>query len=362
MVQHPRAGLRQHYAGSIHWSGAMPLQNFAAAIAEVRLRHTKIHALLGNGFSRACRDDIFAYGALFDRADFAALSPSARSAFDALGTRDFEVVIQALRQSERLLPVYGDATTAAAQMRADADGLREVLVSAIANSHPDFPAAIRDDQYAACRQFLRNFNRIYTLNYDLLLYWALMHTDANDELRSDDGFRNGDEDGVDYVVWDPASSNRDQNVFYVHGGLHLFDAGSDLVKYTWSRTGVRLIDQVRLALAEEKYPLFVAEGRSDEKLERIRHHAYLARIERSMLEITGALFLYGVSCGDSDRHILDWISKGKLSEIHVGVFGDPDSDANRALRTRAIEVGTRRRKGAQPTISFFDAASARVWG
>jgi hypothetical protein len=28
------------------------------------------HLLLGNGFSRACRDDIFSYDSLFDRADF----------------------------------------------------------------------------------------------------------------------------------------------------------------------------------------------------------------------------------------------------------------------------------------------------
>jgi hypothetical protein len=47
------------------------------------------HLLLGNGFSRACRNDIFAYDALFDRADFNRLSPSARQAFEALETTDF---------------------------------------------------------------------------------------------------------------------------------------------------------------------------------------------------------------------------------------------------------------------------------
>ena len=82
--------------------------DFVRAVMEAELRYAgKVHALLGNGFSRACRDDIFAYGALFDRADFAALSGSARAAFDALATRDFEVVIGALRQGSRLLPLYG---------------------------------------------------------------------------------------------------------------------------------------------------------------------------------------------------------------------------------------------------------------
>jgi hypothetical protein len=336
--------------------------DFATAIEEAAHAYpNKVHALLGNGFSRACRDDIFAYGALFDRADFAALSSAARAAFDALGTRDFEIVIHALRRAVRLLTVYDGDPSLAARLQADADGLREVLVTAIASSHPDHPNEIRDEQYAACRTFLSRFKRIYTLNYDLLLYWALMHDAVGPKLASDDGFRNGDEDDADYVVWDPASSNHDQNIYYVHGGLHLFDAGTELVKYTWSRTGVRLIDQIRSALGDEKYPLFVAEGHSDEKLERIRHHAYLARIERSLLEVTGALFLYGVSCGESDRHVLDWIAKGKVSHLYIGIFGDPDSAENVALKKRANAVVARRRRGVL-RISFFDAASARAWG
>src|SRR5689334_13277601 len=64
------------------------------------------HVLLGNGFSRACRDNIFSYGALFDQADFEGLSPAARNAFGALQTTDFEVVIRALKQAALLAAVY----------------------------------------------------------------------------------------------------------------------------------------------------------------------------------------------------------------------------------------------------------------
>ena len=55
----------------------------------------KPHVFLGNGFSRACRNDIFAYDALFDRADFGALSPHVKATFQALGTKDFEIIIKA---------------------------------------------------------------------------------------------------------------------------------------------------------------------------------------------------------------------------------------------------------------------------
>jgi Domain of unknown function (DUF4917) len=54
----------------------------------------KKHVLLGNGFSRACRNDIFAYEALFQRADLTRI-PLALSAFQALHTTDFEQVMRA---------------------------------------------------------------------------------------------------------------------------------------------------------------------------------------------------------------------------------------------------------------------------
>ena len=66
------------------------------------------HILLGNGFSRACRNDIFAYSSLFENADFAALSEPARSVFDALETTDFEAVIEALGSAAKVLSVYAE--------------------------------------------------------------------------------------------------------------------------------------------------------------------------------------------------------------------------------------------------------------
>jgi len=66
----------------------------------------KRKVLLGNGFSRACKNDIFSYEALYKQADFENLSPGAREAFAALGTTDFEMVIKALRQTTLLARVY----------------------------------------------------------------------------------------------------------------------------------------------------------------------------------------------------------------------------------------------------------------
>jgi hypothetical protein len=321
------------------------------------------HILLGNGFSRALRNDIFAYDALLSGADFSGRSSLAREAFDVLRTTDFEVAIRGLRTAAQLARLYASTHPGLAlQMDKDADGLREVLVQTIAAHHPDHPLEITDDQYAACRHFLSHFDRIYTFNYDLLLYWALMHDEAGPDVPHDDGFRtSNDNPDAEYVTWDIEKTDR-QNIFYLHGGLHIFDAGSELLKYTWSRTGVRLIEQIRAALHAHLYPVFVSEGKSDQKLDRIRHNDMLSRGYRSFAKITGTLFVYGHSLAANDEHFLKLVERGKVSRLFVSIFGDVNSDDNRRIVARAAALATARTPRRPLEVAFFDAPSARVWG
>lgn len=340
----------------------MAVLTFQQALTESQ-RFSKRHVLLGNGFSIACRPDIFLYGKLYEQADFSKLSPTAKKAFEALGTQDFERVIKALRDTKLVLEGYGGAPqTLLDTLQSDADGLRELLVQTIAHSHPAWPGEISDEEYAACRTFVANFHTIYTFNYDLLLYWAQMHTAEGAEPTSDDGFRKSEIDyDAAYVVWEPSQSH-DQNTWFLHGALHVFDAGTEIQKYTWANTGVRLIDQIRDALSKGFFPLFVSEGTSAEKLERIRHSDYLAKAYRSFSEITGALFIYGHSLAENDEHYLKRIEKGRLSQIYVGLHGDPASDSNKRIVRRAEKMSNNRRRGAQLAVSYFDTATASVWG
>lgn len=328
-------------------------------------KYNKCHALLGNGFSISCRPDIFVYGRLFERANFNKLSPSAKLAFEALNTQDFEKVIKALRDASALVKAYsGSSKALIQQLKDDADGLREVLVQAIAASHPEWPGEISHSEYKYCRRFLSQFNNVYTLNYDLLLYWAVMHDNEdidNIEIESDDGFRKG-EDNFDseYVVWEPETS-RSQNIWYLHGALHVFDAGTEIQKYTWVNTGTRLIEQIREALSKDFFPLFVAEGTSTEKLDRIMHSEYLAKGKRSFSSIQGALFIHGHSLAENDNHVLRAIEKGKLAHLYVGLYGDENSEPNKVIKTRANLIVSNRARTKPLNVSFYDSDSAHVW-
>ncbi len=322
------------------------------------------HLLLGNGFSISCRPKIFTYGQLFEQADFSKLD-RARRAFEVLETRNFEQVIRALRSYEQLIDVYtpndGEVREAAA---ADAAALREVLVTAVARSHPNRPHDISAAEYLSCRKFLRGYTSINTVNYDLLPYWSLMQDDLGDEkLPCDDGFRKPAEDSeADYVTWDPDNS-KTQTLRYLHGALHLFDTGVEMQKYTWVNTQVPLIEQIRYALENEQYPVFVSEGTSDEKIDAIRHNDYLSKMYRGFTEIKGSLVVFGHSLDQSDDHIFaSRIGlRGKTGRLYVSIHGDPSLKSNASIIQKASSLPLLRKVNRPLEVKFFDAESASVW-
>jgi len=317
---------------------------------------------MGNGFSRALRNDIFSYDAILNSADFSQLSRNARRAFDLLHTTDFEYVVQALRNAAILIELYSNTNQRLAnRLRRDAEGLKEVLVTTIAQNHPDLPNSVSSDAYEHCKRFLSHFNHMFTVNYDLLLYWTLMQSEIQPQIKCDDGFRTPEDGPTDYVAWEP-EKGYEQNVHYLHGALHLFDAGVELQKYTWINVGKPLIQQIREALEVNYFPLFVSEGSSDQKYTKIQHSAYLSKGFRSMVSTQGALFTYGLSFSESDNHIAKAIEKGKFSALAVGVYGDPNSPTNTAMiqKTTSIAAGRHARKPL--AVLFYDAASAHVWG
>jgi hypothetical protein len=329
--------------------------SFAAALKAASSAKHK-YVILGNGFSIALKPDIFTYGSLYENADFAD-APHLPAIFEALATRDFETVIRGIQTAAALLPAYGsDSTALIAQLNADAEFLKSALVNAVAKRHPDRPYDIDPAQYAACRAFLVNFGHIYTLNYDV---------DELD-LRPDDGFRHPDDPDQPYVSWQQANS---ATVSYLHGALHLFDTDTEIIKYTWSKTDVPIVDQIRTALAENKFPLFVSEGDSDSKWQRILHNAYLHKGIRSLESCcsssTAAIFVFGHSLATNDQHIFVQIAKGGAANLFVSLFGNPLSADNQAAIANAnalVDLRAQVRPNRPLKLTFYDAASANVWG
>jgi hypothetical protein len=337
---------------------------------------SKRHLLLGNGFSIACCPTIFHYGSLFSKADFSS-NPNLLHVFEALKTQDFEIAIRNLESGAKLLPIYAPSgAAAAAHMLADAAALREILLSTIASNHPSIPSDIPDEKFWACRRFLSHFlgptndGQVFTLNYDLLLYWTLMHEDMpfGDpvELVTMDGFGNDEDDpGADYVVWQGETAAHGAKVHFVHGALHLFDAGTELQKFTWVRTNERLIDQARRAINADKFPLFVAEGWSAQKKDRIRHNAYLyqgyKQLTANAQQGRHCFFVYGHSLAENDDHIFRRLGTGRCKKLYISVYGDPTSPENKRIIAKANGLAALRHDRWPLDLSFYDASTAGVW-
>lgn len=348
---------------------------FSDALDDSR-QFSKRHLLIGNGFSIACCPDIFHYGSLFKAADFAK-HPELVEVFRVLGTQDFELAIKNLESGALLAGIYTPGhPDAPAKMRSDADALKEILLTTIAGHHPNIPADIPDHKFWSCRKFLRLFlgkpndGQVFTLNYDLLLYWALMHEDDplgdRIDLATNDGFGNDEDDpGADYVVWQGEVNAHSAKVHFLHGALHLFDAGNELQKFTWIRTNDRLIDQARKAMNANKFPLFVSEGSSIQKKNKIRHNAYLyqgfKQLTSNAQQGQHCFFLIGHSLADNDDHILRRLGSGRFGKIYVSLFGDKNSESNKAIIRKANSLAAMRRERYPLEVAFFDASTANPW-
>lgn len=318
--------------------------------------------LLGNGFSIAWKPEVFSYRSLKEKA--LSLDQTTQDVFAALETVDFEKVIDAYEYAAKVCSVY--------EMECDfarkAESVRRILVETIAENHPSMPSEISDQQYTNCISFLSNFRKdIYILNYDLLLYWVLMH----DRFKEDGGRRlshysdgfayNGEE----FLNWDGTNFN----LHFMHGALHLFEK-SEFLKLNYSNTQVRLKDQfIDLIMNRKTMPLFVAEGSSNNKMNRIRSSGYLTRCYNSLQKIGGSrnpqsFFTYGVSFSENDSHIIECLGKNKCQNYYIGIYGDFTDHHNENFLTNVRKIShvrSMQRNPASLSIKFYNASSANVW-
>lgn len=327
--------------------------------------------LLGNGFSMACYGD-FGYKALYAEVKDLGLSPQLEGIFKQFGQTNFEAVLKLLDQSDWMAKHYKmKATSKALDMRKDYEMLKQNLAEAICSVHPDHSAIIPNAKYDHCYSFINNFDSIYTINYDLLLYWTSLRVQP---FAFRDYFsRDEDTDGHDCEFM-PERNGDGKSIYFLHGALHLYHDGSTVRKRVWKDTGVQLLTQIRTALENKQYPLVVAEGDSEDKLKQIQESSYLSNALRKFKGIQGHLFVFGSSLSDSDNHIVEVIAKNlELRHLWIGVRGGFEKGHNAHLLQVAERITSKRdqtlsrieKKRKNPKtimVHFFDSESAKAWG
>jgi hypothetical protein len=304
--------------------------------------------LLGNGFSIAQAGNNFTYRNLLDRSGLEAGTPI-RSVFDAFGTTDFEEVMFALEHAAKVEQAYGNDNQSE-RFRADAIEIREALIRAIHTVHPEVRFDIPQEQLENCANFLNHFRGIYTLNYDLLLYWTILNSE---ELRFRDGFGLGEASGGFRTFATDAYCS----VYYLHGALHLF---LNQQKETKKRilTGTTIISDIENTVrSQRRLPLFISEGTTNQKLAKINSVPYLHHAQKKLKELTGSVFVFGHSVHDNDAHIYKSIFSSNISKIVMCVH-NPQENLE-GIEDRLAQYARRR---DDIEIHYVDAASVAVWG
>jgi hypothetical protein len=237
----------------------------------------------------------------------------------------------------------------------------------VTKTHLSRPADIAAERKNACVRFLSPYYNIFTTNYDLLLYWVAMHGAHQLEMR--DGFYTDQDDDGGPLIF--SSSVRDQQaILFLHGALHLFYERGAVRKHRWSATGIPLMVAIRTSLDQKNFPLFVAEGLPEKKLDQIQGNGYLSYCYGKLQRIQNALVTFGLSFGEADRHIGDVIARNdKLKRLYVSLYGDADSEANLKIKSNVASIVQKRRKliGEERmttplVVQYYDASSAKVWG
>ncbi len=222
-----------------------------------RIEDKRSYLLLGNGFSIAC-DPVFRYGSLYQAAVKAGLSRRAQLLFQRYGTNNFEGAMKLLDDSDWVARTYGLVKNKPSGMAEDLEVIKRTLVAAISSSHLETPGDIADGRKTSTAKFLEPFHVVFTTNYDLLLYWVVMH--AGDPPPFEDCFRaDQDEPDAPYLVFSQRLKDK-RGLLYLHGALHLYLHNGELRKHSWTCSEQRLTELIRDGLAKGQYPLFVAEG------------------------------------------------------------------------------------------------------
>ena len=309
--------------------------------------------LLGNGASISI-DDRFGYGSLIEYArKNGLLTEDVQQLFQFFHTFDFELVLRLVWQASNvnrslLIP---DDRTHAAYIR-----VRECLIQSVRDVHPEYHEV--SEYMPTIYSFVKNFQTVLSLNYDLILYWAIMYgLNVSDRHSLKDCFINGeftdDWSRLSYSIYGNISTTL---VFYPHGSLVL---ARNIVEseYKITGNGNDLLESILQTWQTEQYvPLFVSEGTWQQKVNSIHNSSYLNTIYREVLtSLSPDLVIYGWGLREQDLYILRRIAMSHVRRVAVSVYGNDQAYCNRVNHT------IKQILGFQTQVEFFHSNSPGCW-
>lgn len=307
--------------------------------------------VLGNGASMAIHQG-FGYGSLFEAArENGHLTTPVAAVFDAFGVNDFELVLRRLWQAK---VVNTTLSVPAGPVEEAYLQVRTALIATVRDVHISHDDAFK--HLKPIYTFLHTFKTVVSLNYDLLVYWAVMQSRGELGNWLKDCFGKG---GAFADDWEnmrrPYYASGATLVFYPHGNLVLARDFDETERKISAGGFQDLLSQILDEWESEKtVPLFVCDGTSEQKVKSITGSSYLQRVYREVLPVMGdSLVVYGWAMGEQEAHILQKLKQGNPKRIAVSVYQENEAYMR--------HVSDKFREAHLPDPVFFNSSSPECW-
>jgi hypothetical protein len=342
----------------------MEIFTYDEVIERLNKKNRIKHLLLGNGFSMAYDSNIFSYNALskfIEESD----DTFVKTLFTTINTRNFEQIMRQLTLSKNIILAFGGDKELIEKLDHAMSVLKRSLLNAVKSLHPEHVFSISEDKCNTCANFLKEYlgngSKVFSTNYDILLYWVLMRNQLPNAI---DGFGR---DAIETDEWRPEEEIQyselrwgkhkdEQNIFYLHGALPFFDCGIEVVKEEYD--GNFILENIKKRMENGQYPIFVTAGDGNEKLNHIVHNQYLLNCYENLCSINGSLITFGFNFGDYDDHIINAINaatkqdiSSRLWSIYIGVFSESDIQHINQIEHKF-----------NCKVHLFDSRTINIWG
>jgi hypothetical protein len=228
------------------------------------------------------------------------------------------------------------------------------------------------DAFEICSENIGLFDYIFTLNYDLILYWlVLIYNNKHNRQKFRDGMSGSVSNAVNsknLKKW--SCTNNTYNVYFLHGAVHLIEDQQtrDTLKVV-RNNALKTLQQLIKALLNDYSNfnnLIVLEGSDKDKKVNIYHNEYLKEGLMRLGRKKGDLVIYGCSLIredgslNNDEHVWNTIiSNPDIKTIYIGIYTLDENDFT--SKSKKIISALTEGRSNPPTINFFTTASNDIW-
>ncbi|MDP2284934.1 MAG: DUF4917 family protein [Pseudohongiella sp.] len=316
--------------------------------------------LLGNGASIALSGN-FSYHNIYEQGvKVGKIDSDIQGLFSKFSAnKDFEKLLRRLWAADFINKKFLVDVEEQKKVREPYLKIRRSLINVIKDIHPDHKSL--SNSLDVVTDFCSGFGKIFSLNYDLTLPWALdVNNDGAISKIFDDGFTSTQKDNKEIVAlgYSPQTQDDKVKVYYLHGNISIVQTkkNHDEKKLISKNDKSSLLKHVTEYWSRnDSQPLFICEGDNSEKISAIYRSRYLTSAFESLkTDSNETLVIYGWSMSNADQHILEAIKQNSSYKRVALSVHESDQEypahAKRSLNAAGIN-----------DIRFFHSKSAKCW-